>query len=178
MCSKGRSFTFSLAVLLLALLAGCGSQPRSTYPVLAQTVESDADMDCKGFDDELLKANAIRDAIFEEHGDVISDAYWGTALDVATEPISGVLFGIIRGLSTSKASKTYLEAAAAAGLRMEQMLVYKEQSNCPSGLTGDPSLSDSIVLIKLQDLESQLRQESITQKQYISERRMLLDDLR
>ena len=149
-------------MLLLALLAGCGSQPRSTYPVLAQTVESDADMDCTGFDDELLKANAIRDAIFEEHGDVIS----------------GVLFGMIRGLSTSKASKTYLEAAAAAGLRMEQILVYKEQSNCPSGLTGDPSMSDSIVLIKLQDLESQLRQESITQKQYISERRTLLDDLR
>lgn len=178
MCNKGRSFTFSLAVLLLAVLAGCGSQPRSTYPVLAQTVESDADMDCTGFDDELLKANAIRDAIFEEHGDVISDAYWGTALDVAAEPISGVLFGMIRALSTSKASKTYLEPAAAAGLRMEQMLVYKEQSNCPSGPTGDPNLSDSIVLIKLQDLESQLRQESITQKQYISERRMLLDDLR
>ena len=177
MCNKGRSFTFSLAVLLLAVLAGCGTQPRSTYPVLAQTVESDAGMDCTGFDDELLKANAIRDAIFEEHEDVISDAYWATATDVAAGP-SAVLFGMIRGLSTSKASKTYLEAAAAAGLRMEQMLVYKEQSNCPSGPTGDPSLSDSIVLIKLQDLESQLRQESITQKQYISERRMLLDDLR
>jgi hypothetical protein len=176
--SKGRSFTFSLAVLLLAVLAGCVSQPRSTYPVLAQTVESDADMDCTGFDDELLKANAIRDAILEEHGVVIGAAYLGTAVDVATEPISGVLLGMIRGLSTSKARKKYIEAAAAAGLRMEQMLVYKEQKNCPSGPTGDPSLSDSITLIKLQDLESQLRQESITQRQYISERRMLLDDLR
>jgi hypothetical protein len=146
--------------------------------VLAQTVDSDADLDCTGFDDELLKANAIRDAVFDEHGDVIGQAAIGTAVDIATEPISGILFGLIRGLSTSKASKTYLEAAAAAGLRMEQMLVYKDRNNCPSGPTGDPSLPDSTVLSMLQDLESQLRQEEITQKQYISERRILLDGLR
>lgn len=178
MCSRRKRFTVLWTVFLLAILIGCGSQPRSTYPVLAQTVDSDADLDCGGFDDELLKANAIRDAVFDEHGDVIGEAAFVTAADIATEPISGILFGLIRGLSTSKASKIYLEAAAAAGLRMEQMLVYKERNNCPSGPTGDPSLPDSTVLSMLQDLESQLRQEEITQKLYISERRILLDGLR
>lgn len=175
---KGRHFTALWTVFLITVLNGCGSQPRSTYPVLAQTVESDADLDCAGFDDELLKANAIRDAVFEEHGDVISDVTLGTAINVASEPISGVLMGIINGLSTSKASKAYLEAAAAAGLRMEQMLVYKERRDCPSGPTDDPTLTDSVVLNKLQDLESRLHKKDISQKQFVSERRILLDGLR
>ncbi len=178
MCSRGKRCTVLWTVFLLAILIGCGSQPRSTSPVLAQTVDSDADLDCTGFDDELLKANAIRDAVLDEHGDVIAGATLETAGNIVTEPISGVLFGLIKGLSVSKASKTYLEAAVAAGLRMEQLLEYKERSDCPSGPTGDPSLTDSTALIKLHDLESQLRQEEITQKQYVSERRRLLDGLR
>lgn len=178
MCRKGRRFAVLWLAILSAVLTACGLQPRSTYPVLEQTVESDADLDCAGFDDELLKANAIRDAVFEEHGDVINDAYLGTAVDIALDPITGIISGIGTGLSTSKASKTYLEVAAAAGVRMEQMLVYKEEHNCPSGPTGDPSLTDFTVLIKLQDLESQLRQQKVTEKQYISQRRILLDGLR
>ena len=178
MCNKRKRCTALGMTLLCAVLTACGSQPRSTYPVLEQTVESDAFLDCAGFDDELLKANAIRDAIFAEHGDVISDAYLSSTMDIVMDPVSGLLGALIGGISTSNASKKYLEAAAAAGLRMEQMLVSKVEHTCPSGPTGDPSLTDSTVLNKLQKLESQLFQGEITQKQYISERRKLLDDLR
>ena len=162
----------------LIMLIGCASQPRSTYPVLEQIVESDVDLDCAGFDDELLKANAIRDEILDEHGDVVQAAAMGAAFDIAMDPISGILLGAIQGISTANASKTYLEAATAAGLRMEQMLNYKEAGHCPSGPTGDPGLTDSTALARLHDLEAQLRQEAITQAEYLSERRMVLDGVR
>lgn len=164
--------------MLLAILVGCSSQPLSVYPVLEQTLESDADLDCPAFDDELLKANAIRDAVFEEHGEVIGGAYASTALDVVSDPVSGVLFGIMRSTSVSKATKTYIEAAAAAGLRMEQLLEYKQRDNCPSGPTGDPDMTDTTALIALQDLESKLGREEITQKKYLQDRKKLLDALR
>lgn len=178
MCRRNLHCRNLWALCASAILIGCSSQPRSTYPVLVQTVESDNELDCLGFDDELLKANAIRDAVFDEHFDVIDDAVLDSAMDIAIEPISGILAGLIRSLSVSSASKTYIEAAAAAGLRMEQMLVYKERDNCPSGETGDANLTDSAVLHRLQDLESQLRQQEITEKQYVSERRATLDSLR
>jgi len=78
----------------------------------------------------------------------------------------------------SNESKHYIEAAAAAGLRMEQLLVYKERDDCPSGPTGNQDLTDTIVLAQLQDIRSQLDQQEITPKQYISERQRLLDGLR
>lgn len=162
---------------LSVFLIGCGSQPRSTHPVLVQVLESDAELDCAGFDDELLKANALRDAIYEEHGDVILDTSLGSAVDIATEPISGVLIGILNAASTSKAAKRYIEAAAAAGLRMEQLLDYKERDNCPSSPTADRSLTDSRILKDLQELKSRLDQQAVNAKQYNSERRKLLDDL-
>ena len=143
MCSRNSHRRILWILCVSAILSGCSSQPRSTYPVLAQIVESDDELDCSGFDDELLKANAIRDAVFDEHGDVMADAVLNSAAGIVEEPISGFLFGLIRGLSASKASKTYLEAAAAAGLRMEQMLIYKDRDNCPNGPTGDSSLTDS-----------------------------------
>lgn len=162
----------------LTILVSCSSQPLSVYPVLEQTLESDAELDCPALDDELLKANAIRDAVFKEHGDVISGAYVGTAVDIALDPISGLLSGMTRSLSVSKATKTYIEAAAAAGLRMEQLLEYKQRDNCPSGPTGDPDMTDTTALIALQDLESKLGREEITQNKYLQDRKKLLDALR
>lgn len=182
MCSRNSHRRILWILCVSAILNACSSQPRSTYPVLAQIVESDDELNCIGFDDELLKANAIRDAVFDEHGDVMGEAVLDavfSTVDMANMPISVVLFGLlIRGLSASNPSKTYLEAAVAAGLRMEQMLVYKDRDNCPNGPTRASSLTDSEVLHRLQDLESQLRQQEITEKQYISARRAMLDSLR
>ena len=128
-------------LFLMAILFGCGSQPRSEYPVLAQTVDSDTNLGCTGLEDELLKANALRDAIFEEHGDVIREATlreatFGSALILAGDPVFGILSGMLGAATISKQTKPYIEAAAAAALRMEQLLVYKERDDCPSGPTG------------------------------------------
>lgn len=175
--NRGRFSVFQV-VVLLAILSACGSQPRSTYPVLERTVESDANLDCPGFDDELLKANAIRDAIYEEHGDVIGDAVLASTLDVLTDPVTGLFSTVLRGSSASVATRKYAEAAIAAGQRMEQLLIYKEQRSCPSGPTGTPGLTDNDALATLQDLQRQLHQQEISQKVFLQQRRQLLDDLR
>ena len=167
----------ALAATIL-VLSGCASEPRSTYPVLEQTLAMDEKLVCVGMDDEILKANAIRDAIFEEHGDVIEQAVVGAAIDLAIDPVTGVLASIFNAGHTSRRTKAYIEAAAAAGVRMEQLLEYKNRDGCPSGPTAIPGLTDTLVLDKLRKLQSQLESEEVSGKSYISARRELLDDLR
>jgi hypothetical protein len=166
-----------LPIALVAVLCGCAT-PLSTYPVLEETLMSDVSLDCGELDDEILKANAIRDAIFEEHGDVIQDTVLGSAALIAQDPISGILMSILASRTTSKAAKTYIEAAAAAGMRMEQLLVYKERDHCPDGPNADPERTDIQVLNDLTALETQLENEEVSSKAYISRRRELIDGLR
>lgn len=177
MCNRYGTYGPVVGLFLLCFLLACAS-PRSSYPELARVLESDVELDCNGYDDELLKANAIRDAIYEEHGDVIERAYLSSAVDVAMDPVLGTLSSVIEGRSTAKAAKTYREAADAAGLRMEQMLIYKERARCPAGRTGDPDVTDSFVLTRLQELNSQLGENEISERQYFVERKELLDGLR
>jgi hypothetical protein len=176
--TKSRQTGALVAAMLAAVLSGCASEPRSTYPILEQTLATDEKLDCLRLDDEILKANAIRDAIFEEHGDVIETALISSAIDLAIDPLSGVLGSIFTAGSTSRSVKTYIEAAAAAGLRMQQLLEYKQRDNCPSGPTALPELTDTLVLNSLRKLQSQLENEEVEGKNYISARRELLDNLR
>ena len=168
---------FNLLIGIVATLSSCAT-PLSTYPVLEKTLESDVSLNCTGFDDEILKANAIRDAIFVEHGDVLEDAVLGTAFSIAMDPIAGLLSSILHARSTSKAAKAYIEAAASAGMRMEQLLVYKERDGCPSGPNADPDQTDTQVLNDLLGLEARLENEDVSPKTYISGRRELIDSLR
>ena len=167
-----------IAVMLVSVFSGCASQSRSTYPVLEQTLSTDDELDCLGLDDGILKANAIRDAIFREHGDVINEAVLGSVLEIAVDPVFGTLQSILAAVRTSKSAKKYIEAAVAAGSRMEQLLEYKERDACPSGPTAIPELTDTDVLNGLRDLELQLEGAEVNGKDYIVARRALLDNLR
>ena len=69
-------------------------------------------------------------------------------------------------------------AAAAAGIRMEQLLVYKSRDNCPGGPTAESGLTDALALDRLQTLNRQVQAEEISQREYVDERRALLDALR
>lgn len=162
----------------MVAIAGCASQPLSTYPVLERTLESDAALDCAGLDDEILKANAIRDAIYKEHGDVIQEAVIGSAVMIAVNPIQGVFDSIIAAGSASKGAKKYTEAATAAGARMEQILTDKKRDDCPTGPTADPELTDTLILNELRNLHSRLEKEEMNGKNYLLARRELLDGLR
>lgn len=178
MSTEPRQCGALIAVILAAMLCGCASEPRSIYPVFEQTLESDAALDCSGLDDEILKANAIRDAIFEEHGDVMDEAILSSAVNIATDPIFGAMHSIFIAGSASKAAKEYIEAASAAGVRMEQLLIYKERDDCLTGPTANPELTDTLVLNELRNLQSQFENEEVSEKSYILARRELLDSLR
>lgn len=163
---------------ILLLVVACAAQPRSEYPVLEAVRASDAAADCAGLDDEILKANAIRDAIYEEHGDVVGGAVAGTAVDLAMDPVSGILSGIIGAAATSKATRKYRTAAYAAEQRIEQLLADKDSKACPSGPNADPAMTDSLVLGALRASKAQLDQKEISEREYLSGRRRLLDALR
>lgn len=172
-----QSASFCLTFLIVTI-AGCASQPVSTYPVLERNLETDAALDCAGLGDQILKANAIRDAIYEEHSDVIEDAVLESAANIAIDPVIGAFESLFAAGSASRAAKKYMEAATAAGVRMEQLLIYKERDDCPTGATADPALTDALVLNELRNLQSELEQEEINDKNYLTARRQLLDDLR
>lgn len=172
------SFPGRLVIFLSIALVGCASQHRSTFPVLQQVASNDKQLDCAGIDDELLKANAIRDAIYDEHGDVLNEAALVTAAYIVTDPITGLVVGAFEGLSASKSSRQYQKAAVAAEVRMVQLLDYKEQKSCPSGQTADPSREDASILAALRELDSSLLREEISPKEYVAARRQTLDDLR
>ncbi len=178
MATERKADVAMMVLLAAGVLSGCGSQPRSEYPLLEPSLASDAALDCAGLDDQLLKANALRDAIYAEHGDVMGGAVVATAVDVAAEPVTGVLFGMLAAASASKASKKYLRAATAAEQRMEALLADKAARTCTSGPTEDPDMTDSLVLGALQEKKALFKQKHITQQQYDSERRKLLDELR
>jgi len=167
-----------IALMLVSVFSGCATEPRSTYPVLEQTLSTDDGLDCLELDDGILKANAIRDAIFKEHGDVIDGAVMGSALEIAVDPVFGTMQSVFNAVSVSRRAAKYIEAAAAAGSRMEQLLEYKEGDDCPSGPTAIPDLTDTQVLNELRNLESQLESAEVNGKDYIAARRALLDNLR
>ena len=168
----------SLPLLVAVLLSGCSSQPRSTYPVLPRVLESDSQIGCTGFDDELLKANAIRDEIYREHGDMIRAASLSVVTEIAADPLFGPLSGLLRGAAASRAAARYMEAADAAGARMEQMLTYKERDACPSTPTADPQVTEPEILQKLRGLAAQLDSEVIDEGQYRADRQSVLGALR
>ncbi len=164
--------------VVLFLIGGCATQQRSQYPVLEPTLPSDAGLDCAALDDEVLKANAIRDAIYAEHGDVVSGAIAGSALEIAMDPLGGAISSLFGAAATSKAAKQYIRAAAAAELRMEYLLISKQKLSCPDSATADPALTEAAILAGLQEQKLLLDADKVSRRQYVFERRRLFDALR
>ena len=168
----------SLIIVLSVALTGCASRSASSYPVLEQTKESDDDLTCRLLDEDILEANALRDQILDEHGDVIRDAVAGTAVDAVFDPVGAIMNGVWKSVSVSSSAKQYTAATAAAGSRMQQLLVYKREKNCPSGVTANPMMDDYMILDGLEDAEKRFASGMITDKEYIEERVDLLNEAR
>jgi hypothetical protein len=164
---------------ILIMLTLCSCAHRSTYPVLPTTTERDPELTCPELDDEILKANALRDAIYDEHGEVLTQAVAEAALDTVfyTDPVFAAIDIFELGLRRNKL-KQYIEAAAAAEQRMQQVLTEKDQRSCPSGPTADETLTDSLILGRLRDLDEQLQREELQGSEYSKQRRELFDALR
>jgi len=165
-------------VLLLVLALGGCSATRVNYTVLEPTMSSDVDLNCPLIDDEIVSANRLRDTILEAHGDVIGDAVKDTAIKAVTNPVGALTSGVMKSVTVTSAAKHYTEAAAAAGVRMEQLLRYKREQDCPTGPTFNPSMTDEDILDGLDAILEKFESEQITAQDYIWKRRSLLDQLR
>lgn len=170
--------TAAQTMLLAIALAACATRELSQYPVLEPVLAADAQRDCASLDDEILKANAIRDAIYDEHGDVISGAVAGSALEIAMDPLTGSVTSLLGATATSKASKRYMRAAGASEARMQKLLENKQAKSCPSGPSAKAGLSDELMLERLQHQEQSLANKTISRGQFLRARRELFDDLR
>ena len=115
---------------------------------------------------------------YHEHGDVISEAVKDTAIKAVTNPVSAAVSGIMKSVSVSGSTKHYTEAAAAAGLRMEQLLRYKREHDCAPTPTRDPSLTDDDVLRLLDEALARFAAGEISDNEYIEERYKLLNTMR
>ena len=161
--------------MIMVLLCGCAAAPpKSQYPVLSTTTENDMEFSCSEMDDEILKANAVRDAIFAERGAYIADKTANAVSNLALiqSPILMVFDLLTLGtLNKTERHENYIEALLAATQRLRQLLIYKQDRGCPSGPTADPELTDNLILAQLQDLERQLEEEEITEKEAVKRAR-------
>ena len=116
----------SLIIVLSVALTGCASRSASSYPVLEQTKESDDDLTCRLLDEDILEANALRDQILDEHGDVIRDAVAGTAVDAGRGSDKGATCSVV--LSSIRPTQfwsltQYFSVITAAANSVQTMIV-------------------------------------------------------
>lgn len=163
----------SAVVICLLTLSACAST--SQYPILPLESDQDASLSCEDLENELLRANAFRDVILEEQGDVLAmDVAFG-AISVATlDPFGAALSGVL-GL---RWYRQYQEAASAAEARMIHVLTLREARQCPAGPSGDSTRAEQQILAELHGLDQRLSAEELSEQAYRKERRELLDALR
>ena len=163
----------SAVVICLLTLSACAST--SQYPILPLESDQDASLSCEDLENELLRANAFRDVILEEQGDVLATDVAFGAISVATaDPLGAALSGVL-GLSSHR---QYQEAASAAEARMIHVLTLREARQCPAGPSGDSTRAEQQILAELHGLDQRLSAEELSEQAYREERRELLDALR
>lgn len=164
------------AVFLASGLAACASY--TEYPVLQPESPGDESLSCEVLEEKLDEADHLRDQIIKEHGDAISGAVTDTAIQAVGNPVSAAVGGVMRTVGVSGATKHYTEAAAAAGSRMEQMLILKRNNRCETGVTKEWGVSDRDMLERLEALLAEHEAGNISSKAYLKQRAEILSSVR
>ncbi len=163
----------SAVVICLLTLSACVST--SQFPILPLESDQDASLSCEELENELLRANAFRDAILEEQGDVLATDVAFGAIDVATaDPLGAAISGVMG----SRRYRQYQEIVSAAEARMIHVLTLREARQCPAGPSGDSTRAEQQILAELHGLDQRLSAEEVSEQAYREERRELLDALR
>ena len=163
----------SAVVICLLTLSACTST--SQFPILPLESDQDASLSCEELENELLRANAFRDAILEEQGDVLATDVAFGAIDVATaDPLGAAISGVMG----SRRYRQYQEIVSAAEARMIHVLTLREARQCPAGPSGDSTRAEQQILDELHGLDQRLSAEEVSEQAYREERRELLDALR
>lgn len=170
--------TFASGLLLLAVMSLCGCAIRSEFPVLPATTSHDASYSCAEIDDEIARANALRDAIYKEKWDQNAGHAAGVAVGAATSTTHLVVDVLMLPRHANR-QKKYREAADATEVRLQHLLIYKRDRQCRPWTGADEStLSEPEVLVGLLDADRNLKAGAISDSQAAAERRRLLDRLR
>jgi hypothetical protein len=173
-----QTLRFSGAALVGCLALGGGCMYTSQFPVLTVQSERDEALDCDDLEDELLRANALRDAIMEEHGDVLARDVAGGALDVAIDPVLGAATTAATAVARRKAYRRYREAAAATEARMIHVLALRAGRACAAVATQDPARTETQILADLEVLERRLDEGMLSDREHRRARKELLDMVR
>jgi hypothetical protein len=163
----------SAVVISQLALSACASA--SKFSLLPVESGKDTSLSCEGFENELLRANALRDAILEEQGDFLATGVTDGAISVVTADPLGAAISAAMG---SSRHRKYQEAASAAEARMIHVLLLREARQCPAGPSGDSTRTERQILSELQVLDRRLSTEDLSELTYRAERRELLDSLR
>lgn len=163
----------SAVVICLLTLSACVST--SQFPILPLESDQDASLSCEELENELLRANAFRDAILEEQGDVLATDVAFGAIDVVTaDPLGAAISGVMG----SRRYRQYQEIVSAAEARMIHVLTLRKARQCPAGPSGDSTRAEQQILAELHGLDQRLSAEEVSEQAYREERRELLDALR
>ena len=166
-------------ILALPLIAiGCATSDQSAnYPILAQTLPADSGLSCTGVASEFRMASNLRAEVLDAHGEAISGAIKDSAWGAVSNPAGAVADGVWTAAGVSKETSGYARVAAAAGLRMEQLLRYKRDKDCSVTSTRDPSLTDDQILTLLDEILAQYEAGELDEKQYIQQRSNFLNKM-
>ena len=168
---------FMIALPFLAI--GCAAtDPGASYPILEQTLPADPALSCTGITSEFRMASNLRAEVLDAHGEAISDAIKDSVWSVVSNPAGAVSDGVWTAAGVSKETSGYARVAAAAGLRMEQLLRYKRDKDCSVTRTRDPSLTDDQILTLLDEILAQFQAGDLDEKQYIKQRAAFLNKMR
>ncbi len=171
----------SAVVICLLTLSACVST--SQFPILPLESDQDASLSCEELENELLRANAFRDAILEEEGDVLAtelatDVADGAMSVVMADPLGAVISGVGGSIRYRQRYRQYQEVVSAAEARMIHVLTLREARQCPAGPSGDSTRAEQQILAELHGLDQRLSAEEVSEQAYREERRELLDALR
>ncbi len=164
-------------LLSFAWLSACATDG-PTYPVLKKTTTMDVDMSCQFLNGEFYSASSLRSEIIAAHGDAINKAVKDSVIGAVMNPADAVFSGVMKSVSVTGKAKQYAKASAAAGDRMEQVLRYKREKDCPEVPSRDPSLTDDNILTLLDEVLSRYEAGEIDEKEYFRQRSNLLNKMR
>lgn len=164
-------------LFLAVALSACAST-QSQFPVLPLESEEDANLNCSELEEELLHANALRDAILEERGDELTMDILEGAGVMADVPVIGAVVVGATLPSQIRQYREYREALVAAEERMIHVLTLREARRCLTDWSRDPDRTDQQILSELEELENGLDEGTLSEQEFQGKRRELLDSIR
>lgn len=138
---------FGAGMMIVAIaVAGCTST-HSAFPIVAETLPSDAEMSCSAMDAELSRVQALRREIGREQGweggaDAAGVAAWAT-----TSPVTAAVLG----LGALARGARYDQAAFAADARIIKLASRRRGLHCPeAGSSAEQLLVEQALTLERQ----------------------------